>query len=349
MKVVPPAVIDDLSARFGAAKASLTFLGGGQDWSDGTLYRFTPGGAVGSPGGARVIKFLSFPESDREAVLRAEDRVRFVKYFAKHLGREDLGVMEPLPSVHGSLFETVVEGGQLHLAYAYPFVPGRMAKATDVSVKSGALFAAIGRTLGAMHAAWEAFPETLTPAGGSDASAALKGWRDEWAFFRGWCRDDEVGLAWERLRGALESLPVHKASYGFTHNDAHVWNFVGQDEGEAGVLIDFDVSNWHFFGVDSANALYSFLILGSGGIETGSSQVAGLPRADYEEWAFGKFWDGYRRHRDPGKDAQENLPLFLQYRRCLLFMPFQEQTAKKPSWRARWKRAIAEADARLFG
>jgi hypothetical protein len=43
------------------------------------------------------------------------------------------------------------------------------------------------------------------------------------------------------------------------------------------------------------------------------------------------------------------LELFLHYRRCLLFMPFQEESAKHPAWRANWLAAIEEGDKRLFG
>jgi amicoumacin kinase len=178
------------------------------------------------------------------------------------------------------------------------------------------------------------------------------GWREEWASMRRWCRDGEVGAAWERLRDALARLPVEKRGYGFVHNDAHVWNLLLDPESAAArpkeepelTLIDFDCAGYHWYQCDCAVALYSFLTLAAGGLETEAGPPEGV-----RENTFREFWAGYRRHRDPGADWMERLDLFLHYRRCLLFMPFQEQTAAHPAWRKRWKDRILAEDARLFG
>ncbi len=208
----------------------------------------------------------------------------------------------------------------------------------------------MGDVLGGLHTISSDFQETLSTEGLSDRSTVVGGWRQEWSFFRSWCKDQEVGLAWEHVRDALTRLPVDKTGYGFVHNDAHVWNMLFDPAATHATsepvltVIDFDCSGYHWFANDSAVALYSITILVSGGIES----PARLPEG-FRERAFGAFWDGYRRHRDPGQEWLRLTDLFLQYRRCLMFMPFQDATARDPSWRKRWKERIQMEDTRLFG
>jgi len=341
VKRVPEPVLSALAPRFGATLAGLAFLGGGQDFSDGTVYRF-PG-----PAGDQVLKILGpFPPDDA-ALEVAEARLACVKRLA------DAGspLVRPVPSRAGSIFERAEADGEVYLAYAYPFAPGRAAEPSDAGVRSGTYARALGAAVARLHAASERLEEPLRPEGTSGRQPALGGWRDEWAFFRQWCHDAEVGAAWERLRGALERLPVERAEYGFVHNDVHPGNAVldpaaaadGAAEPEL-LFIDFDVAGYHWFLNDAAAAIHGLASLRAGGLEHG----AGLEPAELAE--VGRpFWEGYRRHRVPGDAWMARLPLFLQYRRCLLFMPFQELTAARPEWRARWKGRIAAADAELFG
>jgi Ser/Thr protein kinase RdoA (MazF antagonist) len=336
--------MEELCGRYGADPAALEFLGGGEDWSDGVLYSFSRSSGGEGP---MVIKFLSFPSSDAEAIQRTRERVAFVGYF----GEKGSRVIKPEPSLGGRLEEIAEEGGVAHLAYVYRKAKGRVVNKSDPSTRSGAFYRAMGATIGQLHASWEARPETLRADGTSDQSETLKGWREEWAFFSSWCQDDEVKAAWARLKDALEKLPIDKSSYGFVHNDAHAWNLIFDPETETArsggepefTLIDFDVANYHFFLSDAANALYSIIVMGSGGPE------AGEPPPGFVDWAFAQFWEGYRRFRDPAINRLERLDLFLQYRRCLMFMPFQEATAKNPAWRERWKGHILAEDKRLFG
>lgn len=342
MKTIPKGVFARIAGRCGAKPEQLAFFAGGKDWSDGTLFRYD---AEGRP---MVLKILGMPTEDGEGLSRAEDRVRFVRYF----GERGCPIVLPEPFEDGGLFALETEGDRTFIAYRYRLVPGRTVEERDKSPYTGNFYRAAGELLGSLHAAWEARPEALGPEGGSDASRALRGWRDEMASFREWGEDEDVRGAWDRLRAELETYPVDKAGYGFTHNDAHAFNMVFDPEAEPGrsggepalTLIDFDVANYHWFMNDSAVALYSFGIMASGGVETAKG-----PPEGFAEFASGAFWEGYRRRRDPGAFWLERLDVFLQYRRCLMFVPFQSETAKRPEWRSRWKSRILAEDKRLFG
>lgn len=345
MKQIPSSLRDKIAGRFGLDPQRLTLLGGGQDWSDGTLWRH-PALAAGGP--EVVLKILDLPADDPDALARSEDRLAFVG----HLAGCGAGIVRPLPEASGALFVEARDSEKTYVGYCYPFVRGRTLEPSDPSLATGAYYRAVGAELGRLHLAWESHPSRLRPDGTSDASRVLAGWRGEMAFFRGWCQEERVGRAWDRLRTALEALPVDRQSYGFIHNDTHVWNLVFDPEAEPArsggeprfTVIDFDVANFHWFLTDCAAALYSFTAAARGGLE----QPSPLPEG-FEERVSTWFWEGYRRHRDPGAEALAQIDLFLQYRRCLLFVPFQEVTAQHPTWREHWIGRIEAEDKRLFG
>lgn len=341
MKNIPPTIRDELAGRFAMAGPELDMIGGGQDWSDGTVWLHA--------GLGLVLKVLDFPIVDIAATCRAEDRLALVAHLAGHGAR----IVRPLPSEAGRLFEETADAEKRYLAYCYRHVPGRPVRPSDPVVKNGAFCRALGAELGRLHRAWESHPAALRPDGTCDAGPALGGWREEMAFFRAWCREERVGRAWDRLRQALEGLPVDRRGYGFVHNDAHADNLIHDPASAAAhaghepefTVIDFDVANFHWFMNDCAAALYSFRIASLGGIEPAGRQTPPGYETQYAAW----FWEGYRRHREPGQDWLARVDLFLHYRRCLLFMPFQEQTAQHPAWRDNWITRIEEGDRALFG
>ncbi|MBN1413044.1 MAG: phosphotransferase [Spirochaetales bacterium] len=341
MKHLPDQVKAELSPRFDTAPDALTFLGGGQDWSDGTLFHYTQGGVE------KVVKFIEFAETDDTALLRMEEKILYVKRLAESGTR----LIEPGLSANGNCFETFSFDGKIWLAYCYSFVPGRPVRLNDPCVRNGQFHEQVGFILGKLHTTAAALPENMETENGIPVNN-ISHWPEEWEFFRSWCKDDEVGKAWEHLKSAVEGLPVDGSVYGFVHNDAHAANFImspdsimyhGKNPPDL-TLIDFDVAGFHFFACDAATTLYSFLSLETGGIENNKKVDKERKRFLYDA-----FLRGYQQNRSLPPDWMDHLRLFMQYRRCLLFMPFQEQTAKYPAWRDRWKARIREEDGKLFG
>jgi Ser/Thr protein kinase RdoA (MazF antagonist) len=352
MKHIPPALRAELARDFGTSVDRLTKIGGGEDWSDGTVYEFSPG-----PGQSpRILKILDFSQDDDLAIGRAHQRLEAVSA----LGARGCRIVSPLPRPDGSIFSERIDAsearGRRYLAYSYLKVEGRTVQ-DEACSRSGAYFTAAGELLGSLHAAWEAEGAEIDPTGQCPRFSAIGSWEGEIDFFIGMCQDEAVRRAWGNLRTALAAKPKVKGEYGFVHNDAHVWNILfdpasvppGPDgsplAGEPELhIIDFDVANFHWFLCDCATTLYSFLQMLGRRPDLGDD----LPEG-FREFSFSRFWEGYRRRRPVPATWLEELDIFLHYRSCLLFTVFQGQTARDPSWRDSWAARIAASDKRLFG
>jgi Ser/Thr protein kinase RdoA (MazF antagonist) len=352
MKHIPPAVRAELARDFGASAELLKKIGGGENWSDGTVYEFESGSGQRQ----RILKILDFDRDDDLAFTRDHQRLETVSW----LGAQGCRIVSPLPRPDGSLFseriDTSEAKGRRYLAYSYLKVKGRPAQ-DEPCIRSGAYFVAAGELLGSLHSAWESRGAEVDSSGLFSRLPAIGSWEGEVDFFTGMCQDEAVRRAWGNLRAALAARPKGRGEYGFVHNDAHVWNILfdpssvppGSD-GKAGAgepelhIIDFDVANFHWFLSDCAVTLYSFLQMHSRRPDIGD----GLPEG-FREFGFSRFWEGYRRRRTLPDGWLDELDLFLHYRSCLLFTVFQGQTALDPYWRGALAARIAEMDRRFFG
>ncbi len=83
-------------------------------------------------------------------------------------------------------------------------------------------------------------------------------------------------------------------------------------------------------------------MMGSGGLRAESRATE-----EYRQRAFGRFWEGYRRFRQPDCYCLSQIAAFLQYRRCLLYIVLQNEVAKDPAWQRRFKERIRTEDAAL--
>ena len=150
-----------------------------------------------------------------------------------------------------------------------------------------------------------------------------------------WCADPEVKAAWEKMRRRLEGLPVNRGCFGFVHNDPHIQNLLYADRRI--ILLDFDVANYHWFACDIAIACQAMLFAQTGGMERPLSDQAAL-------LAFLRdFRAGYEQENDLEPSWWEQIDLFIQYRRILLFTVMQGWLDTVPATRAGWKDMILRA------
>lgn len=124
--------IDRIAGRFGLSRSGLVLLGGGYDWSDGTVWLDRSGG--------RILKVKQLPVGDAVGAAVTRDRLRLVG--ALVIGGAPL--IRPLPAADGDLVVEVDTGESRFVAYTYRFVPGRPMRAHDPSVVSGGYHRAVG-------------------------------------------------------------------------------------------------------------------------------------------------------------------------------------------------------------
>jgi Ser/Thr protein kinase RdoA (MazF antagonist) len=321
---VPDDVLHALIHAYGAEPAAFEYFAGGQTFSDGVLYAGPIAGA------RRLIKILALPEAEAgPGLFRFEARLRFAHY----LGEHGASLAFPRPSPQGHLYETHRAADHLWVATAMDIVPGRTPRAER---RDPAFFRNWGQALGRMHRLARGYPSWRASVDPETGESALT-WEEEWVSFRDWCQEDDVRARWVDLRAELGALPVTRASFGFIHNDPHLWNL--QVDGDRVTVLDFDVANHHWFVNDLAIACQSVLFVQSGGLDRPVSDRGALLGF------LSHLLEGYRRDHTLDPVWLGRLDLFIAYRRILLFIVMYDDLIAKPARHARWKRMIMDRPA----
>ncbi|WP_058302826.1 phosphotransferase enzyme family protein [Gorillibacterium timonense] len=324
MKTVPNATLSELARAYRTDAAALTYFNGGHDWSDGILYTYKHEEQT------RILKVMEVPAAeiqDKSAALAA--RLKYVRF----LGEREIPIVYPVPTASGELDARSMAGDRMYIAYSYVMREGVPIYELPHEERI-TLFARWGETLGRMHAAaqdypdWDRLPE--------DPEGRLLGWQSEWSFFHSWCKDEEVKESWRQLKTELDALPVERTGFGFTHNDLHIGNVIAH-QGQVTVL-DFDVSNPHWFACDLAIALYSlFTYAAEGRMEHPSADN------DVLKQVIRAFLDGYESANRLDAFWYERIELFLRYRRTLMFFVFSDEMERSnPEHRLVWRKRILE-------
>lgn len=324
MKKASEAVLAKLALAFQTETAALSYFSGGHEWSDGVLYEYLHNGK------ARILKIMDMPmdqAEDKVAAIRA--RLQFVRF----LGDRGVDIVSPEHTVDGSLYKEVTDSDRLYIAYSYHKRDGGHIFHAPKE-EHEALFVQWGKAMGRMHAAAKEYPVWhLLP---EDPEGRLLGWEQEWHGFHTWCKDEEVKEAWRKLKTRLDALPIERSGFGFTHNDLHIENMLAHN-GSVTVL-DFDVSNPHWFVCDLAVAIHSiFTYSAHGKLEHPPVDPARL------KVMVQAFMRGYKSENQLDIAWFDHVELFLQYRRILLFIVFAEGLAQHdPAHYQAWRSRILE-------
>jgi Ser/Thr protein kinase RdoA (MazF antagonist) len=316
---VPASVREALAALYGASVAQLDHFAGGHNENDGIIYAYPHGD------GRRLLKVMAIPAADQQRGLFClEERLRFMRF----LGEHDAPIVFPLLSPQGRLYERHSAEEHLWVGYTMDIAPGQ---GVPGDRWDPAFFRAWGRAIGMLHRltqlypSWEASVDPLT-------GAEMLTWWEEWQGFHGWCRDEQVKAAWLEMGQRLDQLPRTRDSFGFVHNDPHINNLLA--DGERVTVLDFDVSNHHWFTSDIAIACQSVLFSMTGGMERPLQDRARLR-------AFLDFFlEGYARENHLSAEWLDRLNLFIAYRRLLMFTVMQDWLEAKPDVRHGWKQMI---------
>jgi Ser/Thr protein kinase RdoA (MazF antagonist) len=263
-------------------------------------------------------------DNRRSGLLCLEERLKFMRF----LGENKAPIVFPQFSPQGSLYETTLFEPHLWVGYSMEIAPGRNKneKAWDP-----VFFRIWGQTIGMLHRLAQQYPEweaSVDP----DSGEEFLTWHEEWDVFHNWCQDDEVKLKWVEIKSQLEALPITRDSFGFIHNDPHIWNLLV--DGTRVTLLDFDVANHHWFVNDIAIACQNILIYLTGGMNSPVYNHGKLLEF------LSAFMEGYRRENTLSSEWLQRLDLFIAYRRVLLFIVMNDWIRSQSKLHTSWKQMI---------
>ena len=316
---VPKTTLEALAKSFGTNADNLIHFGGGQESSDGIVYSYPYKDTK------RLLKILPITiDTQRIGLFCLEERLRFMRF----LGENGAPIVFPQMSPLGNLYETFNFKKHVWVGYSMELASGKTKgrKAWDPE-----FFQTWGQAIGMLHRLAQQYPSwqaSVDPETGED----LLTWRGEWESFYHWIQDDDVKVKWVDIKQQLEVLPVTRDSFGFIHNDPHIWNLLV--DGSRITLLDFDVANHHWFINDIAIACQNILIFLSGGLNG---------PVHHRDKLFGFlsfFMKGYARENHLSSEWIDRLDLFIAYRRILLFTVMNGWIKSKPKLHASWRQMI---------
>ena len=228
----------------------------------------------------------------------------------------DGGVTAPraVPSVHGNLVETIAADDGEFIVVGYEKAEGAL---VDWRAWTPQMFEEWGALIGRMHALTKRYEP-------SDDSTRRRFWHED----ADWKMDIEVYREYpefrekaRRTRDWLLALPTDRDSFGLIHSDLHQWNFFYHE----GTILPFDFDNTHYdwFISDFTTVIINVVNCQQHHYKRGEYDywTAGMPMTDAEflDYFFAPFIEGYRQHNRLAPIWMRRLPAFLN-RHWLTFL-----------------------------
>lgn len=319
MKLVPISILETFQRAYTTETSVMIPYAGGQESSDGVVYRFQGQKAE------QLLKIMHLgSEHTRKARLHFTARLNFLAF----LSREGVPVIQPLPSLRGNLYECIEDQDGLWVAYAMRRIPG---KTMSPKVWDPIFIQNWGRTIGQLHRATQSYPDwryCIDP----EMNEPYLTWESEWHSFNTLCKEYDIQEQWQKIKELLDALPIHRDSFGFIHNDPHLWNL--RVQGSQVTLLDFDVANHHWFINDIAIACQHILFQHSGGLNQPVHHREFLVEF-YEE-----FMKGYDQENNFDHSWLQHLDTFFAYRRILAYLVMEGWRKSNPDLQRSWKEMI---------
>ncbi len=173
------------------------------------------------------------------------------------LAAQGAPVTRPLPSPRGSSVECI-PSGEVYLAAAFEKAAGVLGEALPFEQWTPALFQALGRAAGRLHAAARRYtpPAELRP---------LPGWDQGGSYFHpAGCGGAAQAAVLRAQAQALEhicGLPRCADCYGLIHADFHGGNFFVDPARQVVTVFDFDDCCYGWYAMDTAVILFDMLVL----------------------------------------------------------------------------------------
>ncbi|MFC3746908.1 phosphotransferase enzyme family protein [Paenibacillus sp. GCM10012306] len=310
--------LDTMAKKFGTQMDALTFVGGGGEESDGILYGYRSGSRD------MVLKIMAVPKKDADRAFKEmNERTRFINY----LGTHGMDIAYPVMNANNNLIETLDTGDNILVAYTMERIRGSVPGVNDFTKDFHTRY---GAMIGKLHRLTKDYPTWKGNAQEKDSDAM--NWEGEWNSFYSWCKDVEVKQAWKSLKRELSELPINRDTFGFIHNDPHINNIMLEQDRI--VLIDFDVACYHWFANDIAIASQFLLFSTAGGMKEPFKDMDSLKSF------YTHFMNGYETENHLDALFLNNLELFINYRRLLMYTVSQSWLESNPQENEAWKRMI---------
>ena len=127
--------------------------------------------------------------------------------------------------------------------------------------------------------------------------------------------NDYIKGKWLEMKERLKAFPINRDTYGFIHNDNHQMNIITTEKDIA--VIDFDCAECHFFVNDILLPVQGLLFDVTGGM------MNPVKNMDVLNKFYTYFLKGYRTENEIDKFWFDQLGVFLEYRRLLLYTVLQ--------------------------
>ena len=168
-----------------------------------------------------------------------------------------------------------------------------------------------GKLTGKMHKAAKEYPVWKN----SCENDGRYGFENEIDSFIKMSPNDDIRRKWEDIRERLKALLINRETYGFIHNDNHQMNIITAKQDIA--VIDFDCAECHFFINDILLPVQGLLFDVTGGM------MSPIYNMEVLKEFYSHFLRGYRTENQIDQFWLEQLGLFLEYRRLLLYTVMQ--------------------------
>lgn len=289
----------------------LTYLGGGREDSDGTVYTYHEGTRK------KVLKILAIQEAEKEKLKNLQVRIKYAHY----LGANGIKLAYPLYNKNGNLYEVSLDNKYYYTAYVMDFYEGGNPQSSELTDE---LVYNWGKLTGKSHAITKTFREDQ----GNDHFS----YEQEVDFFENWCKEPEIKHAWIEMKQYLSKLPTGLDDYGFIHNDNHQRNILVNNNEIT--LIDFDCAGRQFFIQDIITPAQGIMFDIVGGM------LSPLNNENRLKHFFDCFINGYETEHHLGDRWYQEISIFLNYRRMLLFTCMQDWLNTEPELKKHFMKNI---------
>lgn len=239
------------------------------------------------------------------------------------LARQGAPVTRPILSPQGRLIECI-EQDETYLAVVFEKATGMLAEELPFQQWSPALYRAVGRAAGKLHAV----ARTYTPPAGL---LPRPQWDQGGSYYRpvAGCEPDQAAALYEQRKvlERVEALPRAADSYGLIHADFHYANFFVDPAKGTVTIFDFDDCCYGWFAMDTAMILFDLLVL--------------YPHYDKEVFALrflSSYLEGYRAESPLDAFWLAQLPHFLKLLETGIYLQVyrQHDPADSSSWVGRF-------------